>query len=59
MGTVRHLRLVREDKAEPKRLVLNFCSTNKKESELIQYLSDLLSDVVGPHVIVKEVDGPG
>lgn len=58
MGTVGHLRLVRQDKAEPKRLVLNFCCTNKKEGELIRYLSDLLSDVVGPHAIVKEVDGP-
>lgn len=59
MGTVRHLRLVKEDKLKSKRLVLNFCCTDKKEGELISYLSDLLSDIVGPHVIVKEVDGPG
>jgi len=50
--------LVREDKPESKRLVLNFYCTNKKEGELIRYLSDLLSDVVGPYSIVKEVDGP-
>jgi len=51
--------LVKEDKLKSKRLVLNFCCTDKKEGELISYLSDLLSDIVGPHVIVKEVDGPG
>ena len=59
MERARHLRLVREDKPESKRLVLNFYCTNKKEGELIRYLSDLLSDVVGPYSIVKEVDGPG